>query len=156
MFYCHYIIISNFRDKRLTCVSLQTLFNFLFSTVVLGAIGVVVMSVLLWCAFLIFCRRTKYTFCGRPWIPANRDPGHAEAETTERTLQPSPTPTRSRSAPPPASAPPSVSAYIPTSALPYVIPYTTSQEPSAQATIISPEAAAAYETATAVATMRPH
>jgi hypothetical protein len=54
----------------------------------------------------------------------------------------------------PASEPPSVSAYIPTSALPYVIPYTTSQEPSAQATIISPEAAAMYETATAVATMR--
>ena len=55
----------------------------------------------------------------------------------------------------PESEPPSVSAYIPTSALPYVIPYTTSQEPSAQATLISPEAAAMYESATAVATMRP-
>jgi hypothetical protein len=88
-------------------------------------------------------------------------------------LPPSPTPSpnmsthlpasvsASPSAPPsistyvPASEPPSVSAYIPTSALPYVIPYTTSQEPSAQATLISPEAAAGYETATAVATMRP-
>jgi hypothetical protein len=55
----------------------------------------------------------------------------------------------------PASETPSVSAYLPTSALPYVIPYTTTQEPSAQATLISPEAAAGYETATAVATMRP-
>jgi hypothetical protein len=54
----------------------------------------------------------------------------------------------------PASEPPPVNAYIPTYALPYVIPYTTTQEPSAQATLISPEAM--YESATAVATMRPY
>jgi hypothetical protein len=123
-------------------------------------------------------------------IPESRDPGQAEAQTTESALPtapslvafsrpsrsilpPCPTPSpnmstyvpasvsASPSAPPsistyvPASEPPSVSAYIPTSALPYVIPFTTSQEPSAQATLISPEAAAGYETATAVATMRP-
>jgi hypothetical protein len=34
-----------------------------------------------------------------------------------------------------------------------VIPYTTSQEPSAQATLISPLPAAGYATATAVATV---
>ena len=126
-----------------------------------------------------------FIFCGQT---NNRNPGQAEAQTTERTLEPSSSQSRSRSVPPyvpqssptpspsmsrhvpafvslsappsistyvPASEPPSVSAYIPTSALPYVIPYTTSQEPSAQATLISPEAAAGYDTATAVVTMRP-
>jgi hypothetical protein len=132
--------------------------------------------------------------CRSDRIPESRDPGQAEAQTTESALPttpsfvafsrpsrsilppcPTPSPDMSTyvpasvsaspplppSAPPsfstcvPASETPSVSAYIPTSALPYVIPYTTSQEPSAQATLISPEAAAMYETATAVVTMRP-
>ena len=137
-----------------------------------------------WLACFIFCGRTKCTFCGRPCIPENRDPGQAEAQTAESTVptspsliafprrsrsvrppSPSPSPNMSTHVPPsvpppistyvPASEPPSVSAYIPTSALPYVIPYTTTQEPSAQATLISPEDAAMYETATAIATMRP-
>jgi hypothetical protein len=102
---------------------------------------------------LIYGIRTNCAFFGQSCIPVAR----YQRQAQESTLQPSPSPTRprspSRSVPP--SAPPSVSAYIPTSALPYAIPYTTTQEPSAQATIISPEAAAGYETATAVATMRP-
>ena len=202
LLYCNYIIISDFLDKRLTCVSLQTILNFLIFTVIFIAIGFAVFAgvfavgllfyyitqggddlriilcyplyiVFSWLARCICCGRTKYTFCGRPSIPENRGPGQAEAQTTESTLPTAPSlvafPSQSRSVPPPlppsappsistyvpASEPPSVSAYIPTSALPYVIPNTTSQEPSAQATLISPEAAAMYETATAVATMRP-
>ena len=152
---------------------------------ILGLVFYVIYIAFAWLACFIFCGRTKCTFCGRSCIPENRDPVEAEAHTTEsippttpsvilfssqsRSIRPpSPTPSSNMStygpasvstpAPPststyvPASEPPSVSACIPTTALPYAIPYNTSQ---AQATIIIPEAAAVYETATAVVTARP-
>jgi hypothetical protein len=150
--------------------------NFVIFTLFL-ALGIVIAAlvVFLVCTWLacFMCFDCKdYSPCRSDRIPEAQDPGQAEAQTTESALPttpslvafsrpsrsilpPSPTPSPNMSTHVPASEPPSVSAYIPTSALPYVIPYTTSQEPSAQATLISPEAAAMYETATAVATMRP-
>jgi hypothetical protein len=150
---------------------------------ILGLVFYVIYIGFSWLACFIFCGRTKCTFCGRSCISENRDP--VQAHTTESILPttpslilfpsqsrsirpPSPTPSSNMSthgpasvsapAPPsiptyvPASEPPSVSACIPTTALPYAIPYNISQ---AQATVIIPEAAAVYETATAVVTARP-
>ena len=117
----------------MTCISLQTLLNFLIFTVVWVVNGILAVFGV---GALYYALRKR---CPSPTMSTHVPPS-----------APPPTSTYV-----PASEPPSVSAYIPTSALPYVIPYTTTQEPSAQATLISPEDAAMYETATAIATMRP-
>ena len=78
-------------------------------------------------ALVLVCR----CFSNRPSNSGDQVEGEAETRTAEMTHQPSQSASASASAP-------------------YAIAYTASQVPSAQATLISPDTAAMYETATAV------
>jgi hypothetical protein len=109
-----------------------------------------------WLACFIFCGRTKCTFCGRSCTPENRDPGQAEAQTTESTLPTTPSviefPSQSGCVPPPTPTPsPNMSTHAPASVSPTPSPSISTHVPASE-----PPSVSAYIPTTALAYVIPY